>query len=154
MQRKKSRGSKQHTSRNITLGNTLTLTMTLNVLTGRAFQPTGFVVSRTIRKNLRLRNLKMVLPIHFKKLDSLSWSSEVVSDNDFRSAVRVLNSYRLRRAEILGDGYDVSTILCYNSDATSNISTSVSRRIRLRANHQECSCQIHGQHDVGTIDLT
>ncbi|KAN0140285.1 hypothetical protein V8E53_002181 [Lactarius tabidus] len=71
-----------------------------------AFQPTGFVVSRTIRKNLRLRNLKMVLPIHFKKLDSLSWSSEVVSDNDFRSAVRVLNSYRLRRAEILGDGYD------------------------------------------------
>ncbi|KAN0140281.1 hypothetical protein V8E53_002177 [Lactarius tabidus] len=32
--------------------------------------------------------------------------SKDVSDNDFRSAVRVLNSYRLRRAENLGDGYD------------------------------------------------
>ncbi|KAN0140294.1 hypothetical protein V8E53_002190 [Lactarius tabidus] len=32
--------------------------------------------------------------------------SKDVSDNDFRSAVHVLNSYRLRRAENLGDGYD------------------------------------------------
>jgi hypothetical protein len=29
-----------------------------------------------------------------------------VSDNDFRSAVNVLNHFRLKRAEHLGDGYD------------------------------------------------
>ncbi|KAN0140303.1 hypothetical protein V8E53_002199 [Lactarius tabidus] len=42
----------------------------------------------------------------FRKFGSQNWSSELVSDNDFRSAVNVLNHFRLKRAEHLGDGYD------------------------------------------------
>ena len=39
---------------------------------------------------------------------------ELVSDDDVRSAVSLLNNFRLDRAEILGDGYDVSKSPCYN----------------------------------------
>jgi hypothetical protein len=65
MQRKKSRGSKQHTSKNITLGNTLVL-MTFDVL--MIFQTAGFVVSSTIPKKLSQRNLKVIFPKNFENL--------------------------------------------------------------------------------------
>jgi hypothetical protein len=60
------RSSKRHTSRNITLCNTHSLMVAFVVL--RTFQTTGFVVSRTVRKNLSVQNLKMVLPITFDNL--------------------------------------------------------------------------------------
>lgn len=54
------------------------------------------------------------------------------------------------RAESLGDGYDVSNIICYDIDwfgATPSVSNAVSSRTRFRANYQRCSCQIYGQYD-------
>ena len=50
MLRIESRNSKRHTSRNITLGNTLALVVAFDVL--RTSRITGFVVSRTIWNNL------------------------------------------------------------------------------------------------------
>jgi hypothetical protein len=87
----------------------------------------------------------------FRKLGSLNLSSELVSDNDFRSAVNVLNHFRLRRAENLGYGYDVSKTLCYNFDATSSVSNSVSRSICFHTNYQQRYSQIHGRFDVSAM---
>ena len=39
---------------------------------------------------------------------------KLVSDDDVRLAVSLLNHFRLDRAEILRDGYEVSKSLCYN----------------------------------------
>ena len=61
----------------------------------------------------------------FRRLSLLNESSELVSEDDFRSAVRLLNTLRLRRAESLGDGYDVSDNLCSDIDPTSNIPNAV-----------------------------
>jgi hypothetical protein len=66
MLRIESWSSKRHTSSNITLGNMLAPTMTFSVL--RTFQTTGFVVSRTVRMNLSVQNLKTVLPTNFDSL--------------------------------------------------------------------------------------
>ena len=51
---------------------------------------------------------------------------ELVSEHDFRSAVVLLNTLRLRRAESLGDGYGVSDNLCSDIDPTSNTPNAVS----------------------------
>ena len=46
----------------------------------------------------------------------LNCPSGLAFDDDCRWAVSQLNTLRLQRAENLGDGYDVSDILCYNID--------------------------------------
>ena len=75
-----------------------------------------------------------------------------MSDNDFRSAVGLLNTFRLRRVENLGGGYDVSDSIpqCI---ATPNTFNSVPRRNRFHPNRQERHCQLHARYDVSAIDL-
>ena len=46
------------------------------------------------------------------QLDFLNWFSELVSEDDCRKAVGLLNTLRLKRAENLEDGYNVSVIQC------------------------------------------
>jgi hypothetical protein len=46
------------------------------------------------------------------QLGLLNKSSASVSEDDCREAVATLNRLRLLRAEDLGEGYDVSDILC------------------------------------------
>ena len=46
----------------------------------------------------------------------LNQPSELAFDDDCRWAVSHLNTLRLQRAENLGDGYDVSDILCDDID--------------------------------------
>jgi hypothetical protein len=65
MLRIQSQSCKQHTLRDITLGNTSAITVAFKVL--RIFKHPGFVVSSgTIWKNQILQNLKMVPPITFE----------------------------------------------------------------------------------------
>ena len=52
--------------------------------------------------------------IHGFQLDLLSHPSASVFDHDCREAVTHLNRFRLIRAEILQEGYDVSDILFYD----------------------------------------
>ncbi len=49
-----------------------------------------------------------------------------MSDDDCRAAVGRLNTFRLMRAENLGDGYDVSDILRYEINASPNVTNAVS----------------------------
>ncbi len=53
---------------------------------------------------------------HGFQLRLLNQLSKLVSDDDCRWAVSHLNTLRLQRAENLGDGYDVSDMLCYDID--------------------------------------
>jgi hypothetical protein len=50
----------------------------------------------------------------------LTWVTNVrsglVTDDACRGVVRKLNEFRSMRAEYLGDGYDVSNVLCYDID--------------------------------------
>jgi hypothetical protein len=48
------------------------------------------------------------------QLGLLNQTSVLVSEDDCREAVLDLNKLRWVRAEDLGDGYDVSDILCYD----------------------------------------
>ena len=54
--------------------------------------------------------------IHWFQLGLPNFPSELAFDDDCRAAVFELNNLRLMRVENLGDGYDVSDILCYDFD--------------------------------------
>jgi hypothetical protein len=81
-----------------------------------------FVVGGKISVNLnlnlpRLYHLMKVLPkspTDGFQLGTLNQPSALVSDDDCREAVSDLNKWRLYRAEILEEGYDVSDIICYD----------------------------------------
>jgi hypothetical protein len=133
MRRTVSQSSSKHTRGNINPSNMITPPMFRNVL--RMFQTEGlgggcrpyFVVSGKISGNQnlpRLPHLMKVLltsPAVFQPR-LLNRPSVSVSDDDCREAVADLNHRRWMRAEDLGDGYDVSDILCYNFiDATSKL---------------------------------
>jgi hypothetical protein len=51
---------------------------------------------------------------HWLLVRLLSQPSELVSDDDCRVAVSILNQFRTTRVEDLVDGYDVSCTLCYD----------------------------------------
>ena len=71
-----------------------------------------FVVVGTFRMYPSLPSLKQVLSVSQFRLHLLKQPSELAFDDDCRWAVSHLNTLRLQRAEHLGDGYDVSDILC------------------------------------------
>ena len=71
------------------------------------------VVVGMLRVYPSLPSLKQVLvPVSRFRLHLLKQPSKLEFDDDCRWAVSHLNTLRLQRAEHLGDGYDVSDILC------------------------------------------
>jgi hypothetical protein len=120
IQRTQFRSSNRHISRNITLGNMFTLLVgLLETCSEHSKQHHRFPV--------QLNDLLEPEPC----------------EDDFRSASGLLNTFRLRRAENLEDGYDVSDNICSDIDPTSSIPNAVSSRTRFRTNCQECNRQIY-----------
>jgi hypothetical protein len=119
MQRTQSRFYSRHTSRNITLGNVFTLQLFSTFLGqdvlnkgSKSMSQSHLVVVGKFRGHSILPSLKQVLPVSRFQLHLLKQTSELAFDDDCRWAVSHLNTLRLQRAEHLGDGYDVSDILC------------------------------------------
>src|SRR6266404_2751621 len=113
MQRMKSRSSNRHTSRNITLSSMLSLLTCRNVLrTSRTKSLKAACRHYFVLRIGVLPSLKKVSPISHTWGPNLVHRIILVSDDDCRKAVYILNSYKLVRVASQGDGYDVSIILC------------------------------------------